>query len=579
MKKKPAILLGINLLIACQFHDQMLAQGTVGPEKSALISPLSIPIFLAGNFGEPRANHFHSGIDIKTNGSTGLPVRSVAEGYVSRIKVDAGGYGRALYIRHPNGFTSLYGHLQSYNEAISKYVYAEQYRRESFAVDLFPEPGQLVIQKGQLVAYSGNSGSSEGPHLHFELRETQSENPVNPLIRSIEVKDDLPPVIEKIYVYSLRGRREWIKPVQATLIRTKDGYRPAGGGPLPVDNVSGLGIETYDLLNGSDNHCGAYKIKGYLDDKLYFESRLDEISFAETRYMNSFMDYKLFITNHKPILKLFIDPNNQATIYKFANNRGRIELKDNKIHKIKIAVSDAVGNESVAEFNIVLNSDRFGRDPDFLPFYTAYFNCQESNSFQAVGLEVTVPERALYDDIYFDYSIGEARPGSFSPLHQIHHSDVPVHLYYRLAIEAQNLPENLKSIATIAQYLGGNRYSCLGGTWEGNRLIARTRSFGSFCIMADSVKPVIAPLNFSSGSELKTLNTIKFTVKDDFAGVQSFRGEIDGKWVLLEYDAKTFSLEYRYDSARIKAGIQHKMVVRATDQLGNTGIYSVSFFR
>ena len=573
------VLIGIKLLIFCQLFCSLWGQELVGPDRNSLIPPVDIPLLLAGSFGEPRANHFHSGIDLKTNGVTGIPVRSVSDGYVSRIKVEAGGYGHALYIRHPNGLTSLYGHLLSFNDNITQYVQSEQYRRESFAVDLFPEPAQLVVKKGQLVALSGNSGSSEGPHLHFELRETLSENPVNPLAGPVVIKDDIPPVIDKVYIYSLRDLRNWVKPVPVRLARVNEAYRPSASDPIPFDEISGIGIETYDLLNGSNNQCGVYRIKGYLDDNLFFESCLDEFSFAETRYVNSFMDYRSYMANHKYILKMFIDPNNRGTFYRYARNRGRIQLKDNKICKIRIVTEDAAGNQSVALFNVRLDPSKFRHDPDYIPVYNAYFKFEESNSFKTEGLEVTLPPGALYDDIYFNYAQKDAMPGSWSPLHDVHNPEVPVHLYYRLAIEAINLPENLRAKAAIAQYLGNNRYTCLGGSWEGNRLITRTRSFGSFCIRLDTVNPEIRPMNFSSAAELKSLNVIKFTVTDNFSGIQTYRGEIDGKWILLKYDQKNSILEYRFDKSRIKTGIQHKMVIRVADQLTNTGSYTLSFFR
>lgn len=579
MKKPVFVHIGINLLVFCLFLARLDGQVLVGPDQNTLSPPVDIPLFLAGNFGEPRANHFHSGIDIKTNGVTGIPVKAVSEGYVSRIKIEAGGYGNALYIRHPNGFTSLYGHLLSFDDDIKRYVLTEQYRRESFSVDLFPDPARLVVRKGQMVALSGNSGSSEGPHLHFELRETQSENPVNPLVRSVKVKDDIPPVISRLYIYSLKEHHDWIKPVSAQLVLTNGTFQPSGGETIPFDEISGVGIETFDLLNGSANHCGVYSIKGYLDEILFFESCLDEFSFAETRYMNSFMDYKVYQSSHKAILKLFIDPNNQGTIYPFARNRGRIALKDAEIHKLKIIIEDAAGNQSVAQCNTRLDAARFRHDPDFSPLYQAYFSCKEPNSFIADGLEVSLPAGALYDDIYFDYSTSEPRPGSYSPLHQIHHGDVPVHQYYRLAIEAKNLPDNLKGKATIAQVSANGKFNSLGGSWEGNQLVTRTRNFGSFCIRVDTIKPVITPTNFSSPSDLKSLNIFRFTLKDDFSGVQSFRGEIDGKWILLEYDQKNSTLVYRFDSGRIKTGILHKMVIRATDQLANISTFTMTFFR
>jgi hypothetical protein len=579
MKKGIPHLFTYNLLIICQFAFQLYGQEPSGSNRKTLQLPVDIPIFLAGNFAEPRLNHFHSGIDIKTNGTTGIPVRSVSEGYVSRIKVEAGGYGKAVYIRHPDGYTTLYGHLLSFSDNLSQYVKEEQYRRESFAVDLFPEPAKFVIKKGQVIALSGNSGSSEGPHLHFEVRETQSENPINPLVKSIDLPDGIPPVIEKLYVFSLKERRERIRPVSEPLKKSNGVYRPLAGTPVPFDNVSGIGIETYDLLNGSDNHCGIYRIKGYLDDKIFFETCLDKVSFSETRYMNSFMDYKMYTTNHKTIIKLFIDPNNKASVYRFARNRGQLELKDKTAHKIKITVDDAAGNQSVAIFDAILKSDRFQDDPDFNAVYNAFFKYGESNTYQAEGIEVVFPPGALYDDIYFDYAVESQKPGSYSPLHQIHRMDVPVHLYYRLAIESTNLPPALKPKATLVQCLGNNKYNILGGNWEGNRLVSRTRNFGAFCIMVDTVKPVIKPLNFSSANDLKTLSNIKLKVKDDLSGVQTYRGEIDGKWILLEYDARNSILEYKYDSRRNKSGIQHRLAITVSDQLANSTTYTISFFR
>jgi len=579
MIKTVLVSFGINLLIFFGVPALLTGQSLVGPDRNTLSSPVDIPIFLAGNFGEPRANHFHSGIDIKTNGAVGVPVKSIADGYVSRIKVEPGGYGNALYIRHPDGYTTLYGHLLSYNQEITRYVTSEQYRRESFAVDLFPAPSLLVIKKGQIVALSGNSGSSEGPHLHFEIRETQSENPVNPLVRSVSVKDNIPPVISMVHVYSLKDRRGWVKPVKVTLKQAGNIYQPVNGDPIPLDEISGIGIETFDLLNGSDNHCGVYTIKGYINGTLFFESCLDEFSFAETRYMNSFMDYKSYVSNRKAILKLFIDPNNQASIYRFAKNRGRIEPTDNNSVKIKICIQDAAGNESIAECNARLDPSKFILSADFSPVYNAYFNCEEVNTFQAGGVEISMPRGALYDDIYFDYSVSDKNPGGYSLLHSIHHSDVPVHQFYRLAIEAINLPDNLRSKATIAQFLGNNKFNCLGGTWEGNQLTTRTRNFGSFCIMVDTIKPEIRPVNFTSAAELKSLKSFKFNISDNLSGIQSYRGEIDGKWILLNYDSKNSLLEYQFDSQRVNTGVQHKMVIRVTDQLANSKSYTISFFR
>jgi hypothetical protein len=569
----------ITSLIGILTVPQLSGQGSIGPGKESLVPPVDIPIFLAGNFAEPRANHFHSGIDIKTNGVTGIPVHAVTAGTVSRIKVEPGGYGRALYIRHADGYTSVYAHLQEFSQAIEKYVRDEQYRRESFSVDLFPEPGKFPVRQGEIVALSGNSGGSEGPHLHFELRETTSENTINPLVRSLPVQDNNKPVISRIYAFSLTGRQEWIQPVSNQLSLSDGLYKPSSNTPLPLDNICGLGIETWDLLDGSSNKCGIYRIQALLDGELFYEFVADEFAFAETRYMNSFMDYRLFMKNHRPVLRLYIEPNNQLSLFRFSRNHGRIELQDQKVHSVRLIVEDAAGNCSEALVPVKLNPSQFKRDPDFIPVYDAYFSYEETNVFSSEGIDIRLPQGALYDDIYFQYEVGEPQPGCYSLTHSIHRPDVPLHLYYRLSIEAVNLPPGLKDKAIIAQQEENNQYSPVGGTWEGSHLVTRTRSFGIFCICVDTLKPEIRPLNFKNPEDLRKASSIKLAVKDDFSGIVQYRGEVDGKWVLMEFDPKNNLLEYKIDPERIGTGKQHKFELLVSDQLKNTTTYCTTFYR
>jgi hypothetical protein len=554
-------------------------QKPLGPEAGTLVMPVSIPVFLAGNFAEPRASHFHSGIDIKTNGTTGIPVLSIADGTVSRIKVEAGGYGNALYVVHSNGFTSVYGHLQEFSREILEYVRAEQYRRESFAVDLFPEASRFPVKKGQVIALSGNSGSSEGPHLHFELRETSSENTVNPLVNAFMLPDKTKPIIDKLYIFSLSGRQEWIKPVVIPLAQSGGIYKPTAASPAPLDQVCGFGIETWDHLDGSTNRCGVYRIQAFLDGQLFYDFIADEFAFAETRFMNSFMDFKLFSSLRRPVLRLYIQPNNHLSMLSFSRNRGRIEVKDLNIHTLKILIDDAAGNRSEATVPVKLDPAKFVRDPDFLPVYNAYFSYNESNKFSSEGIEIMVPPGSLYDDIYFQYEARPARQDCYSLTHYVHSSDVPLQQYYRLAIEATGLPDRLKNKATIAQFAGNGRYVSIGGTWEGTRLVARTRNFGVFCIRTDTVGPVIKPLNFSKPDDLRTAASIRFSIRDDFPGIQSFRAEIDEKWALLEYDSKNNLFEYKIDTRRIGSGKEHTLVVRVSDQLNNKTVYTTRFYR
>ncbi len=566
-------------LLTGHFSTSVRGQDPVGPAAGTIIMPVDIPVFLSGNFGEPRANHFHSGIDIKTNGTTGVPVLSVCDGYVSRIKVEPGGYGKALYIVHPNGFTSVYAHLSAFNDDVDRFVKSEQYRIESFGVDLFPSGRQFPVRQGQVVAFSGNSGSSEGPHLHFELRETHSENPVNPLVSSLLIKDHIPPVVERLYVFSQAGNKYWNKPVVVALQGGKGSYCPVENAVVPLDHSVGIGLAVYDLLDGSANRCGIYRIRAYLGEDLFFETVIDEFSFAETRYMNSFMDYRLFMGSRRPVVKLFIDPNNRASVYRYARNNGIVSSPDNHERSLKILIEDAAGNLSTVACRTRLNPLKFQKDPGFIPTYDAFFNYAESNRFEDKGIQLALPQGALYDNLYFRYEQKPALFGCYSKLHLVHRSDVPLHQYYRLALAPENLPESVKSKAIIAQVLENGNYSPVGGTWEGNWLVTRTRNFGAFCIRIDTVPPEIKPANFTSASELKTIKSIRFMIRDSFSGIQKFRGEIDGQWVLFDYDPKNNLIEHTFDPDRMLAENPHKLVITATDQRNNTRKYNITFIR
>ncbi|MFO7616888.1 MAG: M23 family metallopeptidase [Bacteroidales bacterium] len=565
----------INWLIA----GNLRAQEPVGPPASGLARPVDIPIFLSGNFGEPRANHFHSGIDIKTNGVTGIPVKSIAAGHVSRIKVEPGGFGKAVYISHPGGYTSVYAHLQSFNNKLAEYVESEQYRRESFTVDLFPESRLFPVNSGEVIALSGNSGSSEGPHLHFEIRDTRSENPVNPLVRSLPLTDRTPPVMERLVIYSLGRHKEWIKPVTAILQGGGGTYTPRESIPLPLDHQAGIGISLYDLVDGSANRCGVYRLQGYLDDELFFESLMDEFSFAETRYMNSYMDYRIHRGERRYVLKLFVEPNNRAGIYRYSRNNGVLEVTDNRVHQLRIVAEDAAGNRSVATCRIRLNPAGFQKDPAYLPTYEAFFSYAGSNRFSGDGFEIELPQGALYDDVYFQYSTEPAPAGSYSPVHRVHRSETPLHQFCRVLIRPAGLPERLKAKALIVQRGDNGRFTSLGGSWEGDRLAARVRSFGDYSVQVDTIPPVVRPANFSLGSDLKTLKVFKFIISDNLSGISRYRGELDGRWILLEYDQKNRLLEYSWDSGRVEKGKLHRLVIRVSDQVGNTSTVSYEFER
>jgi len=314
--------------------------------KDYFSSPLDIDLYLSGTFGELRSNHFHSGLDFKTGGAIGKNVYSIADGYVSRIKVSPWVYGKATYIQHPNG-TSVYGHLDKYSPKIDSIVKAEQYRRESFAMDFFPEKNDIIIKKSEIIGLSGNSGSSGGPHLHFEIRNANQE-PINPMHFGITIKDNIKPTIQKLFIYNIYQNNISTKK-DISLNYINGILSPKYHDTIAVSDKFYIGINSFDKLNGAPNQNGIYSMSIFVDDEKYFEFVADKFSFNETRYLNAYIDYEYFKKYRSRIQKSIILPNNNLSMYNSVKNRGLI-LMNEKAKKVNIIISDFAGNKSEIVF-------------------------------------------------------------------------------------------------------------------------------------------------------------------------------------------------------------------------------------
>ena len=561
------------ILLAINIYSQ--SQEKIDPHY--YVCPVKIPVFLAGNFAELRPNHFHGGIDIKTQGKTGLEVDAAAAGYISRITISPTGYGRALYINHPNGTTTVYGHLESVAPQIDEYIRTIQYEKETFTIDQQVQPGLLPVRQGEQIAKSGNAGSSAGPHLHFEIRRTKDEIMLNPLMFNMPVKDKIKPLIQALMVYpltddaSVNGKRT---AQRFEIVKTPNGYQLKLNKPITVFGGVGFGIQTFDKLDGSPNQCGIYKLNLSIDKHLVYSFALDEIPVKDTKYVNSQMDYALAMKTGQRLYRTWIEPGNKLNIYSTIEKHGIFQATDGKQHDVKYEVADVYGNTSYLSFKIQSKELKVQE----IPRKGKLFKYNHHNEIKDDGIRFYIPEGALYTDVDFQYAQKPSSAKFYSPVYQLHNALTPLHIACNLKIRANNLPENLRDKVIMAQVdpVSGRVYSATGkfddGWVEGN-----IRVLGYYALVADTNAPKIIPLN---GNDKKTPvdpNSIRFKITDDLSGVDNFRGTIDGKWVLFEYDLKNNLLSYTFDKKRFNFGKEHQLILEVTDFKGNKSSYKSNF--
>ena len=541
--------------------------------------PVKIPVFLAGNFGELRPNHFHAGIDIKTQGKTGLPVFAAADGYISRIVISPTGYGRALYINHPNGTTTVYGHLESLAPQIDDYIRAIQYEKEVFAIDQIVTEGLLPVKKGEQIAKSGNAGSSVGPHLHFEIRRTKDDIMLNPLMFNMPVKDKMKPVIQSLLVYplsedaSVSGKQI---PQKFEIIKVANDYQLKGNQKIPVYGSIGFGLQAIDLLDGMPNKCGVYSIELIVDGTLIYSFSMDDFPVSESKYVNSHMDYARAMRNGQRLYRTWLEPGNKLEIYNTVENRGIFKADDGKIHQVKFEVSDVYGNKTNLAFQVL--SKEFKVTP--LKPEGVLFRYNRNNEIENEQLSFSVPEGALYSDLDFLYKEKPVMQKFYSPVYQLHNPSVALHFACPLKIKAVRLPERLRDKVMLAQIdpVTGKIFSATGkyddGWVEGN-----IRTLGNYVLAVDTIAPRITPIVIEDKNKQKQVNELKYKITDNLSGIENFKGTIDGNWVLFEYDLKNNLISYTFDKTRFQFGKNHILNLEVSDYKGNSSTYKTNFYK
>jgi len=541
-------------------------------------SPINTPIKLSGTFGELRSNHLHAGIDIKAhNGKSGQPILAVADGYIARIKVQSGGYGNVLYINHPNGYTSVYAHLANFPKAVAAYIAAEQKRKKTFEMEAYPSKGKFTVTKGETLGKMGTSGRSYGPHLHFEIRDTRTSKPINPLLFGLKAKDKLAPKLHEIKIYSLNDKLETLDTKTVKVKKGGKGYRVSGDTLRIGAWRIGVGLKAYDHMSLAPNWNGVYKVAMRADDQPIYGFTMETFSFGESRYINAHLDYKEQVSDKSYINRFYALPGNRLSIYDKKINDGVIELQKNKATKIYFEVTDVAGNESILEFWV-----KRGEVPEPpARTYNYLLPYDQANTITTENFSLSMPDGTLYENLYFKYNtIAEKSANVYSPVHQVHDYKTPVHKYYNLSIRPISLPENLRDKAFIAYCQPDQKIITCGGSWEGEMLQTKVRDLGDFSVMVDTEAPRITPEKFSSN--MTGYNRMSFKVSDNFAtapNVDEFQYEayLDGQWILMEYDAKNDLLTHRFESDLPQGEHQLRLMVR--DDRNNEAIFSKTFKR
>lgn len=558
----------IFCLISFFLASKSFAQEKIEHAQNYFRNPLNIPIFLAGNFGECRPGHFHSGIDIKTNGAENQKVYAAADGYVSRIKMEKGGFGHAIYITHPNGYTSLYAHLNRFFPALQKRMEKEEYEKESWAIDVSFGPKEFPVKKGEQIAWSGNTGASTAPHLHFEIRDTKTEHPLNPILFGLPIIDKIAPKPTELALYDKNESIYNQTPKFIKLKKQGNIYTTTDTIAINTDKL-GIGIDVNDYMNGSNNTLNYYAAQWYLDDAIQGEITLDNIGYEETRYVNAFADYKTKKLKGDCFQLLFQEPGNKlGHIYSDLNTQnGLLVMNDRQSHAIKIELKDALGNATTISF--FAKSIGKGEKQDC----SKMFHVNAANSFDEPNVKFQLSDKDIYDDVCFHFK-ANADAASYSDKYQIGEAYIPIHSYFELSIKPNKPVPFAERDKVAMMYSDGKSEDGQAAHFENGWYTASVRSLGTFWLTTDTTPPVIKSLQ-KENANLSKAKRISFSVKESITSVKTFKAELDGKWICFEPRGQLFF--YVFDEHCPKG--KHKLVITASDENKNTSTLVYHFTR
>lgn len=549
-----------------------IAQSDDCLSQACFVDPIDLPLNLSAGFSEVRPNHFHAGLDIRTNRKTGFNVRAIADGYISRIAVKIGGYGNVIYITHPNGYMSIYAHLKSFNKDLADYVRKEQYKRKKFSVDLYLEKNKIKVNQGDIIALSGNTGSSGGPHLHFEIRDKgKSYVAINPLLLGYKTNDTINPTITKLVVYKADD--------DTNVNNTKEDYQifnivsdQANKKLFKIDKkevieVNGpikLGISCFDMPNIGSLKTAPYSIDLIIDGKKIFGVHFARMSYYKQKMSNSYLDYGMYVSKKLIVHKSFLDKGNTLDNYSHVLNRGVINFTDDKVHKVNYIVKDIANNTSILEF-LVQNNKNLNK---IIPAQKEgiFFTYNKKHIVEHEDVKIEFNNDSFFDDIWFTYSKDKAPEKSFSDLHIVGNNLIALQKSYKLSIKPTvALPHPDKAI--ILNKNGGS----VGGSYKDGYVTTHVGRFDAFYIYEDITAPTIIPSVINSKGATNDPNSVSFKISDNLSGIKSFNGYINDQWVLFEYEPKLRVISYYFDEHMPAGDAKLKIIV--TDNKDNTNTY------
>ena len=522
--------------------------------ENPFVSPFDFPLLLSGNFGELRANHFHGGVDFKTQGVVGKPIRCIADGYISRVTVTPGGYGQAVYITHDNGYTSVHGHLHKFMAEVEQVVEAYQYEHETFAVDLTFGPDRFPLKQGEVFALAGNEGYSFGPHLHMELRKTDTGEYIDPLQFYTDIiKDKTAPRATHIMLYPQAG-----KGVVAGSSKKKALPLAALQTPVTAWGKIAVGIKAYDYMDGTSNNYGVRSVTLLVDSVEVFRSTVDGFLPDENRMINAWTDYEEYATRGSWFMRSQILPGNTWRMLQADEEGGVVTINEERLYEFCYVLEDLYGNRRTYLFKMQ------GKEQPIEPLYKGkhYLSWNQGNVIQKPGMELVIPKGMLYEDVDLNCKvIADSLNISFD--YQLHDRPVPLHAGCSLMIGVRNYPiPDMTKYYVVRKYKG--RKASAGGYFEEGFMHANIRELGTYSVALDTVAPRIVPLNRPQWKG----GNIRFKIRDAETGIKDYKVYIDGAFVLFKFSSKNAVLSCMHPS-RIKRGMKHRMEVVITDYCGN----------